>query len=429
MNERDLQDWLTDLESRHSQEIQLGLARIKQAAQKLEVLNPDCKIITIAGTNGKGSTVAALETIYHTAGYRVGSYTSPHLIRFNERIKVNLKPVSDVDLCHSFAVVEAAREGISLTYFEMTTLAALLHFKSQNLDVLILEVGLGGRLDATNIIDADLAIITTIDFDHQDFLGTTLDAIGFEKAGILRQGKPFIYADNNPPATILSVALERSCPTYLYSRDFSFLNHDESWSFVFRGETLHNLPLPMIQLKSASAALLACQLLADTLPVAQEHYFNAMNTVFIPARLQLHKGDVDVLYDVSHNPQSAKLLADTIRKMLVKGKVHAVFSALKDKDILGLIFPLKDCVDRWYPAQLDNNRAASSDLILTHCRDAELLVNICYTSPLVAFEQAQAMAVAGDLIVVFGSFFTVSHVMAAQHYISEQRRFNETGNG
>lgn len=421
LNEWDLNDWLNNLESRHTQEIQLGLTRILEVAQNLNVLNPGCKIVTVAGTNGKGSTVTALETIYHTAGYRVGSYTSPHLIHFNERIKVNLKSISDADLCHSFSVVEAARGQINLTYFEMTTLAALLYFKHQNLDVLILEVGLGGRLDATNIIDADLSIITTIDYDHQDFLGTTLDAIGFEKAGILRQSKPFIYADDTPPASILDVALSLSSPTYLYSKDFSFVHQYTSWSFIFQGGTLCDLPIPRIQLKSASAALLACNLLADDLPVAKEHYLKAMATIFIPGRLQLQKDLVSTLYDVSHNPQSAKLLADTIKQMDVKGKVHAVFAVLKDKDIFGLIFPLKDCVDRWYPAQLDNKRAASSDLILTSFKDAELFVDVCYTSPLIAFEQARAMAVAGDLIIVYGSFFTVSHVMAAQQYIFEQK--------
>lgn len=420
MNEWDLNDWLNNLESRHTQEIQLGLTRIMEVAEQLNLLNLSCKIITVAGTNGKGSTVTALETIFYSAGYKVGSYTSPHLIQFNERIRLNLSFISDVDLCRSFSIVEEARGTVDLTYFEMTTLAALLYFQQQSLDVLILEVGLGGRLDATNIIDADLSIITTIDYDHQDYLGTTLDAIGLEKAGILRQGKPFIYADETPPVSIMNVAHSLSSPAYLYGRDYSFERLASTWNCEFHGTMWRDLPIPRIHLKSAAAALLACKLLESDFPVDREHYFKAMSAIFVPGRLQLLGSRIKILYDVSHNPQSARLLADTIKQLDVEGRVHAVFSALKDKDIFGLIFPLRDCVDRWYPAQLDNKRAASQDLILTHFKGAELFVDVCYTSPLIAFEQAVSKAVAGDLIVVYGSFFTVSHVMAAQHNLEQK---------
>ncbi|RUR19771.1 bifunctional tetrahydrofolate synthase/dihydrofolate synthase [Legionella sp. km535] len=421
-SEWDLNQWLLNLESRHAQEIQLGLTRIRAVAKELDLLALDCKIITVAGTNGKGSTVSALETIYHTAGYRVGAYTSPHLIQFNERIRVNLKPIADKDLCHAFQVIEQGRDDVHLTYFEMTTLAALWYFKNQHLDVLILEVGLGGRLDATNIIDTDLAIITTIDYDHQEFLGTTLEAIGNEKAGILRLKKPFIYADVNPPASILHVAKDLDSPSFLYSRNFSFQLHESIWSFDFAGRTISELPIPCIQLKSASAAISACLLLEGELPVSNEHYRAAMKSLFLPGRLQLCKrGDVTVLYDVSHNPQSARLLAERVKHLRIKSKVHAVFSALRDKDIFGLIIPLRDCVDRWYPAQLDNKRAASADFLLSQFKGAEIGADLCYNSPLLAFEQAWNNAEAGDLIVVYGSFFTVSQVMAAQHNTLEQK--------
>ncbi|MBL7481019.1 bifunctional tetrahydrofolate synthase/dihydrofolate synthase [Legionella bononiensis] len=422
LSEWDLNHWLSSLESRHTQEIQLGLTRIKAVAKKLNLLAPDCKIITVAGTNGKGSTVTALETIYHTAGYRVGAYTSPHLLQFNERIRVNLKPIPDNELCHAFCVIEEGRGEVNLTYFEMTTLAALWYFKNNKLDVLILEVGLGGRMDATNILDADLAVITTIDYDHQEFLGTTLDAIGYEKAGILRPKKPFVYADENPPASILNVAKDFDSPTFLYSRNFSFQRHESNWSLNFMGRTISELPIPCIQLKSASAAISACLLLEDDLPVSHEQYRAAMKTVFLPGRLQLQqRGSVRILYDVSHNPQSARLLADRMKQLDTNTRVHAVFSALKDKDIFGLIFPLRDCVDRWYPAQLDNKRAASADLLLAQFKGAEIIVDVCYNTPLLAFEQALNQAEAGDLIVVYGSFFTVSQVMAAQHNILEQK--------
>lgn len=419
-----INEWLYDLETRNTQEIQLGLTRIKEVAQILHLQLPECRVISVAGTNGKGSTVTALEAIYHSAGYKVGSYTSPHLIQFNERIRVNLTPISDDDLCQAFSIIEKARGEVLLTYFEMTTLAALWYFKKMNLDIIILEVGLGGRLDATNIVDADLSIITTIDYDHQDYLGDTLDAIGYEKAGILRSGKPFIYADNNPPTSIIKKATQLASPTYLYDRDFSIQEKDATWGIEYDEKSglfsIYDLPKPSIQLKSAAAAITACFLLKQYLPITHTHLQSAMRRIFIPGRLQLHRGTVDVLYDVSHNPQSARLLAETLQKM-EKTRVHAVFSALKDKDILNLITPLKDCVDYWYPAQLDNKRAADADLLITILRDAAISVEFCYTNPLIGFEAALKQSRLGDLIVVYGSFFTVSHVMA-------NRRFNEISN-
>jgi dihydrofolate synthase/folylpolyglutamate synthase len=420
----DLNQWLSHLERRSLQPIQLGLERILKVARRLDLTTPDSKVITVAGTNAKGSTVNALETLYHEAGYKVGSYTSPHLLHFNERIKINLLPISDAELCEAFAVIESGRGEVDLTYFEMTTLAALAHFKLKQLDIIILEVGLGGRLDATNIIDSDVAIISTIDYDHQEYLGTTLDAIGYEKAGILRQNKPFIYADDNPPKTILQVAKERSAPVYLYGKDFTFYEHKGHWDFIGAQQLIKNLTKPKIQLKSASAALMACILLEHSLPLSSDSVAKAMHAIFVPGRLQLNylpKKGISVLYDVSHNPQSAQLLADTIKSYKKRKKVHAVFSALKDKDILGLITPLKDCIDYWYPAQLDTDRAASADYLLAKCENAGILVNICYTNPLIAFEKALTKSGSGDLIVIFGSFFTVAHIMSSQHKLLEEK--------
>jgi dihydrofolate synthase / folylpolyglutamate synthase len=217
LNNWSLNQWLGFLEKNNPEhKIQLGLERIKQVAQRLHVTAVPATVITVAGTNGKGSTVHALETIYHCAGYKVGSYTSPHLTHFNERIKINLLPIQDKELCELFSIIESAREEIALSYFEVATLAALIHFKKKQLDVIILEVGLGGRLDATNIIDADAAVITTIDYDHQEYLGTTLDEIGSEKAGILRPRQLFIYADSTPPDTILDKATALNTATYIY---------------------------------------------------------------------------------------------------------------------------------------------------------------------------------------------------------------------
>ncbi|MGL5741708.1 MAG: bifunctional tetrahydrofolate synthase/dihydrofolate synthase [Legionella sp.] len=419
-----INEWLQDLETRHTQEIQLGLTRIMEVAQKLQVQLPGCHVITVGGTNGKGSTVSALEAIYHDAGYKVGTYTSPHLIHFNERIRVNLTPISDDDLCQAFSHIYEARGDTLLTYFEMTTLAALWYFQQLKLDIIILEVGLGGRLDATNIVDADLSIITTIDFDHQDYLGDTLDEIGYEKAGIIRPKKPFIYADINLPTSVMEVAKQQAAPTYVLGQAFSIREEETVWHIHYekQGKLLdvNELPKPVIHLQSAAAAIMACLLLHDHLPVQQEHFKTAMQRVFIPGRLQLEQGIVSVLYDVSHNPQSARLLAHYLRK-IKKAKVHAVFAALKDKDVFNIITPLKDCVDYWYPAQLDTKRACSVDLLLSLFLDAEISTEICYNNPLVAFETALKHAEPGDLIVVYGSFFTVSHVMA-------NRRFNETSN-
>lgn len=385
-----------------------------EVAKKLELQLPESRVITVAGTNGKGSTVTALEAIYHVAGYKVGAYTSPHLMQFNERIRVNLTPISDHDLCQAFNLIEDLRGDTILTYFEMTTLAALWYFKKQKLDIIILEVGLGGRLDATNIVDADLSIITTVDFDHQEYLGNTLQEIAYEKAGILRSGKPFIYADTNPPVMVTEIAQQLSVSSYFYGPQFSIHEEKNVWSIHYKENTaslshVESLPKPQIQLKSAAAAITACLLLHHYLPITTTHFQTAMPLIFIPGRLELHQGEVNILYDVSHNPQSARLLADALNKMKKK-KVHAVFSALGDKDIAGLILPLKDCVDYWYPAQLDNKRAASADLILTFFREAEICLNICYNNPSVAFETALNQAEHGDLIVVYGSFFTVSHI-------------------
>jgi len=412
----DLNQWLSYLENRNTQEIQLGLTRITAIAQKLSLLTTPAKVITVTGTNGKGSTVSALESIYHTAGYVVGSYTSPHLLTFNERIRVNCKPVSDSAICAAFAAIEDAREETVLTYFETATLAALWHFKQLNLDLIIMEVGIGGRLDATNIIDSDLAIVTTVDFDHQDYLGNTLEAIGYEKAGIMRQGKPIVYADSNPPLSILTQAAKLSAPSYLYGRDYSINENLDGWQLHYADKS-YSLPIPKIQLKSAAAALMASFLLNDYLPINAELLPKAIGSIFLAGRLQLFPGPVDLLFDVSHNPQSATLLGKTLKSMKRKTAIHAVFSALKDKDIVGLINPLRDCVDHWYPAELHTKRAASKTILLTKFREADLFAEICYNTPLTAFDAALKKAKTGDLIVVFGSFFTVSQVMAAQNML------------
>ena len=425
-----LEDWLYYLENSHTQEIQLGLERITSVAKKLDLLQWSAQVISVAGTNGKGSTVTALETIYMSAGYKVATYTSPHLLVFNERIRVNATPISNQQLCAAFLVIEQARESTPLTYFEMTTLAALWHFRQLALDVIILEVGLGGRLDATNIIDSELAIITTIDFDHQAYLGDTKEAIGYEKAGILRAKKPLIYADNNPPISIIKHAAFLNVPMYSIGVDYSL---DSNASELTLGlskvlqtqgdqssETL-TFSLPMINPKAAAAALIASICLNRRLPCTLPQLREAMRKMFIVGRQHVVKGAVTTVFDVAHNPQAVLLLAEFIQRYQPKQKVHAVFSGLKDKDLCGLIRPMLSFVDAWYPAILSGKRAATEAQLLAALDvDGNQVPACCYSDPLTAYNAAINEATSGDLIVVYGSFLTVSAIMSANREVLEE---------
>lgn len=404
-----LAEWLHYLETIQSVEIQLGLTRVSEVARRLKVLSPDCKVITVAGTNGKGSTVAALEAIYMTAGYRTGSYTSPHLMYFNERIRINAVPASDKDLCSALLAVEEARQHISLTYFEMVTLAALWHFKACRPEVIILEVGLGGRQDATNILDADLAIISGIDFDHQQYLGNTLESIGYEKAGILRPKQTFIYADDHPPISVLKEAEQLNCQMLRFGQDYSIDESSEHWCLNFNNKRLY-LPRPRIQLKAAASAIVASSRLQAFLPIEEKHWQASIGRMAVAGRLEFLPGRVNIIFDVSHNPQAVCLLAEYIKKLENKKRVHAVFSALNDKDLAALVSLLKDEVHCWYPAQLNLNRAASRQMILRTFKKLGVLVEGFYADPVNAFLSAQERADEGDLIVVYGSFHTVSPV-------------------
>lgn len=409
-NKKTLQAWLFELEHRHVQEIQLDLSRVSLVGSDLELLHWDCPIITVAGTNGKGSTVAALESLYVSAGYRVGSYTSPHLLTFHERIKYNRIPISDDDLCNAFAAIEAA-SLVSLTYFEVTTLAALWYFKSLSLDVLILEVGMGGRLDATNALDADLAIITTIDLDHQAFLGETREAIGFEKAGIIRRGKPVLFADDNPPDSVVSQAKLLDAPLYRFNSDYSFEVTDERLTVRVSSTKSLTVPKPALHLKAAAAALVATECLQFRLPVSLIAQQEAMQVVSIVGRQQVVKGDTITVFDVAHNPQAVLALSDFIRAYKPKRRVHAVFSCLKDKDLCGLIKPMRELVAVWYPAVVSGVRAATASRLLDAYQVQQITVDLCYDDPRMAYEAALQNTVPGDLIVVYGSFLTVSAVI------------------
>ncbi len=413
-NGMNLAAWLQLLENRHSQEIQLGLTRVKAVAERLSLCELGCVVITVAGTNGKGSTVATLEAIYRAAGFKVGVYTSPHLLFFNERICINQQPIPDQRLCELFSLIERARGDIHLTYFEMTTLAALYYFKQAALDVVVLEVGMGGRLDATNIIDADLAIITTVDLDHQAYLGTTINAIAHEKAGILKANQPFIYADHHPATSILEQVKLLNNTMYSLDVDYWFKTTDDQL-FISRknGHDLQ-LPRPKINMKSAVAAIIATELLLDKLCVNNAQLAGAMQTVFIKGRQHVIHDEVTFVFDVAHNPQAVRLLSELIKTLQPRGKVHAVFSALKDKDLCGLISPMVDDVDFWYLAPLDGQRAATESLLQHALYKATGMKAPFFTDPVSAFAAAQNKASPGDVIVIYGSFLLVSAVMATQ---------------
>lgn len=406
-----LSAWLSLLEHRHTKEIQLGLTRIKQVAQTLDLLHPKALVITVAGTNGKGSTVALLESIYRAAGYCVASYTSPHLLLFNERIKINQQPISDAQLVSAFEVIEAAKGDILLTYFETVTLAALWYFKQHTLDIIILEVGLGGRLDATNIIDNDLAIITTIALDHMDYLGQTLDAIGFEKAGILRKNKPFIYADTFIPQTIVEKATHLANQSYWNTRDYHYKVIGKDWHFSLDKQTIV-LPLSPLHGHSVGAAVMATFCLQTQLPVNHQQLSQGIQSAVLPGRFQIFRNQYTTIFDVAHNPQAADYLADCLTQYYPNATIHAVFSALADKDLIGIIAPLVSVVDYWYPALLQSARAATKQQLMSAFHANEVSVELCYNSPILAYESACQQVLVDDIIVVFGSFITVAQVLS-----------------
>lgn len=424
-----LEQWLTTLENRHPVDIQLGINRVKEVGLRLNLLSLSMPVITVAGTNGKGSTVSSLEAIYHSAGYRVGVYTSPHLLRFNERIRINALPMSDRVICQAFLVIEQARQNIHLTYFETATLAALWCFKKACVDVMLLEVGMGGRLDATNIVDASLAIITTIDLDHQAYLGDTIEKIGYEKAGILRENIKLIYADVHPPQSIINRAKELAVNMINYGDAYQVDIHAHTMEVHYK-DRLHTLPKPRVHMKAAAAAIIASLELHHYLPVTNEHRQEAMRQVFIPGRQQVvvDKNKVATLYDVAHNTQAVLLLADFVAAY-PKNKVHAVFSALADKDILSMLDIMQSHVDYWYPALLEGKRALGERQLLQAFNQAIALEPSCFINPAAAYKSAKHQAQQDDMIIVFGSFLTVCAVMALTEPVFYSGDYDEIYNG
>lgn len=419
-----LPGWLSYLEQLHPKAIALGLDRVNAVKQRLN-LDPDFPLITVGGTNGKGSTCAMLERMLTVAGYRVGCYTSPHLLRYNERVRVSCQEVSDDDLCTAFAAVEDARGDTPLTYFEFGTLAAVWHFTRQQVQAAILEVGLGGRLDAVNAFDPDCAIVTSVDIDHIDFLGNSRESIAFEKAGIFRTGKQALCGDADAPYALIQHAKSIGAELKCIGRDFGFEHQPgrDVWHF-WSGETrIEQLPLPVLsgefQLSNAACALEAILSLQSRLQVGIEAIQDGLTTVALQGRFQIisrENSDLpEVVLDVAHNPHAARSLADNLRESRGRhGKTIAVFAMLSDKDIIGVLHAVGYQIDAWYVAGIPQPRGLSHDKLAALVREVLPLAQVSLAETIdQAFIQACQSADENDRIVAFGSFYTVADVLRA----------------
>ena len=411
--ERTLAQWLAWQEQLHPSAMDLGLERVGAVKARMGLGQPAPVVITVAGTNGKGSSVAMLEAMYRAGGYRVGAYTSPHLLRYNERIRIAGEDVSDDALCDAFARVDAARGTTSLTYFEFGTLAALDLFARANLDVVVLEVGLGGRLDAVNIVDADCALITSIDIDHTEWLGDNREAIGFEKAGIFRAGRPAVCGDAAPPSSVLQHAAALGVTLYCAERDFSYRRDQASWHWSAGEARRSGLPFPRLrgpyQLDNAAAVLMVVHVLQTRLPLAQSHIRTGLSTVELAGRFQVLPSRRRVILDVAHNPHGARALARALREQPCTGRTIAVFAMLNDKDIAGVGAALDDQIDAWYCAGLTGPRGTSALHLVAELQRLPVR-GLVYTHSDVAEALRAALADASesDRVVVFGSFHTVA---------------------
>ncbi|MEA5122381.1 bifunctional tetrahydrofolate synthase/dihydrofolate synthase [Xanthomonas floridensis] len=421
-----LSDWLAYIEQQHPNSIAMGLERVREVAARLQIAAPARHVIVVGGTNGKGSTVAFIEAIGRAAGWRVGAYTSPHLVRYNERVRIDGEEASDAQLVDAFAAVEAARGDTALTYFEFGTLATLWLFQHSALELAVLEIGLGGRLDAVNIVDSDVAVITTVDIDHTDWLGEDREAIGAEKAGIIRAWKPVVLGEIDPPSSVLRRAYLLGANAIRAGSDYFFEPIDAG-----QGETPHadarqwrwrdvavtlQLPMPAlhapVQLANAAAAIAALQALPVELPDAA--WAQGIGNAHLAGRWQrLEVEGVQVLLDVGHNPQAARALAAALGAQAHAGSTYAIYAALADKDAPGVVEALAAQVDDWVLAGLDGTRGQSAQALQQRLRDTAAAQAACHASVAAALQAVLAAAQAGDRVLVFGSFHTVADALSA----------------
>jgi len=410
-----LANWLARLEQLHPSMIDLGLERVQRVKDAMK-LEPAFPIITVGGTNGKGSTCAYLEAILGAAGYTTGLYTSPHLLRYNERVRIAGKEASDAELVAAFERIDAARGDTSLTYFEFGTLGAMAQFIDAGVDVAILEVGLGGRLDAVNVFDADAAIVSSVDLDHMDYLGDSREQIGFEKAGIYRAGRPAICADPTPPNRLLEHARDIGADLRCVERDFFALREDDHWTFRSADVTWPALPLPAMtgayQLRNAAGALAALAALRTRLPVNEAAIRLGLATAQVPGRFQRIATAPDVILDVAHNPEAARALAATLRAQPVAGRTLAVVGMLADKDAAGVCAALSDEIAAWWTCTPASPRARDAAALAAELRVQVGGVPVSVQPDVnTALAEARSAAGEGDRILVFGSFYTVAAVL------------------
>ena len=414
---KNLNDWLAHCEQLHPQAIDMGLDRVREVAERMG-LKFECPVMTVAGTNGKGSTCAMLEAILLESGYRTGVYTSPHLVQFEERCRIQGQSVLQEPLAQAFGQVEAARGEVSLTYFEFSTLAILQLMMQAELDVVILEVGLGGRLDAVNIIDTDCAIITSIDLDHTALLGTDREQIGREKAGIMRAGKPVVVSDPVPPESVVAHAAELGADLWRFGQDFNFSGDKLQWAWAGRGRRYSGLAYPALrganQLVNASGVLAALEALRSRIPVTAQAVRNGMALVELPGRFQMVPGEPVLVLDVAHNPHAVAALAANLDAMGFYPTTHAVFGAMADKDLTVMLERVAPLVDSWYFTDLPIPRASTAQDLHTQWQALNRRNDVTastHTSPQEALQAAIAAAKPTDRIVVFGSSYTVGGVL------------------
>ncbi len=396
--------WLSYLENLHSKAIDMGLERVSQVAARLDVLKPAPFVFTVAGTNGKGTTCRTLESMLMAAGYKVGVYSSPHLVRYTERVRVQNAELAESAHTAAFAEIEAARGDISLTYFEYGTLSALWLFKQAQLDVVILEVGLGGRLDATNIVDPDVAVVTSIALDHTDWLGPDRESIGREKAGIFRAGKPAIVGEPDMPHTIADVAQKKGALLQRRDVDWRYSVTESGWRFEDTKGALENLPLPQVPQPNAATALAALR--ASGLTVNEQAIRDGIQQAILAGRFQIVSESPRLILDVAHNPHAAAYLAGRLKSLPKTGRVLAVIGMLHDKDIGGTLACMESVVDSWYCAPLEGPRGATAEQLMQHLGQGQT-----FASVELAWRAAMTDARPEDTVLVCGSFHTVAHVM------------------
>ena len=413
----DLAAWLDFISVQHSKEIELGLERIRLVAERLKLRPFNCPLITVAGTNGKGSSVTALERIYTAAGYRTGCYTSPHLTTFNERIRLQRDFATDDMICEAFNRINTVRDEIPLTYFEFSTLAAFIIFQKFEPDVVLLEVGLGGRLDATNLYSADIALITSIGIDHADWLGSDRETIAVEKAGIIHPGKSVVIADPDPPESLLKIAHDKAGAVIQLNKDFHYDTMKSAWNWQWNKKMLQAMPLPGLhgraQLNNIAGVIMCVTALQGDLPIDDKTLHETLPELALAGRFQVVEGTPLLVLDVAHNPDSTALLAENLREQDCAGETCAVVAMLKDKDIATSLSNIRTEIDRWYVAGLTVARGENANNIREIIQKIDPGKSVHeFTTVEEAWQQAVNQSSSTDRVVVFGSFHTVGAIIS-----------------